>query len=129
MVRTLFWDAPSSLSGPSAWRLIFDEVNIKNGTTVLVVIVSFTDHKGQIRSCPIGIDIPNSKTGEATASALHTLLNEVLHIDIRQVVCKVSAGLPIRAGGPTSSHLRQQYLTSMWCEVWSWVGDQGLVNF
>ena len=43
-----FWRPPPNLPHPSAWRLVFDGVTLRNGATVTMVLVVFTDADGAI---------------------------------------------------------------------------------
>ncbi len=50
LVRVRFWKPPHNLTCPSAFRLVWDGVTLRNGATVCITMVVFTDSEGLIRS-------------------------------------------------------------------------------
>ena len=50
LTRVRFKDKPQNLPFPSAWRVVWEGITIKNGATVLVIIIVFTTPQGNIES-------------------------------------------------------------------------------
>ena len=105
--RQDFWTPPRNLSHPSAWRLVFDGFTLRSGATVIVVLVVYTNSKGEIATEFLGCTPPSDdSTGPACATKIVELLEDRLGVQSSEVACTNTRGLPVhivfrRQGLPT----------------------------
>ena len=124
-VRQDFWKPPPNLKHPSAWRLIFDGFTMRNGATVTVVVIAYTNAEGVIATEFLGCTPPAVDSSRpACAMKIVELLEERLGVQTRAATCVSSSGLPTcqpRRGGVTcqprrggvSDVRRSAFLTSI----------------
>ena len=77
----------------SAFRVVFDGITLKNGSTALVVIIVYTTRGGELASDVV--DIPESQggSGEAVADVVKTVLDRVLSLRDTPASFHASVGL------------------------------------
>ena len=85
LTRSRFHDAPPTLPFPSAFRLIWDGITLRNGATVLPIICVFTDHSGKIASEIVDVPISQGSTGVMVANTVFKVLDKVLGISEKAV--------------------------------------------
>ena len=101
--RETFWEKPSTLLFPSAWRVVFDGVTLANGATVTMVLVVFTNKEGKIAVHFLGCcRCGKTSTGEDVATGVMQLLERTLHITQRVSRCLSSRGLPLAVAAGSS---------------------------
>ena len=112
LMRCRLSDAIPNLPFPSAFRLIWDGITLRNGATVLPILVVFTSHAGEIVSEVVDIPLSAGSSGILTASTVCKVLDDVLAIR-KRVRYFSKAGLPIRGAAAEVCRPRTDVLTSM----------------
>ena len=90
----MFRNGPCNLPFPSAWRVTFDGVTIKNGATVLFVLIVFASERGEIESVLIDVVVSKGGSGPAVARVVFSVLQEHLRIEDKDARCTSTIGLP-----------------------------------
>ena len=112
LIRCRLSDAIPNLPFPSAFRLIWDGITLRNGATVLPILVVFTSHAGEIVSEVVDIPLSAGSSGILTASTVCKVLDDILAIR-KPVRYSSKAGLPIRGAAAEVRRPRTDVLTSM----------------
>ena len=112
LLRCRLSDVIPNLPFPSAFRLIWDGITLRNGATVLPILVVFTSNAGEIVSEVVDVPTSGGSSGLVTASTVCKVLDDVLAI--RKSVCYSSrAGLSLRSAAAQVCRPRTDVLTSM----------------
>ena len=101
LVRVRFWRPPHNLPCPSAFRVVWDGVTLRNGATVCIIMVVFTDYEGVIRSVVVDVPISRSGHGHALAAQIKESLDKALDLSTRRAIFRRTRGLPTRGAKPT----------------------------
>ena len=112
--RRDFWTPPRNLTHPSAWRLVFDGFTMRNGATVIVVLVAYTNSEGEIATEFLGCTPPAvDSTGPACAASIVDLLEDRLGVQSSDVKCIDTVGLPAHQPrrGDRAETRRAEFLT------------------
>ncbi len=113
LVRVRFWRPPHNLPCPSAFRVVWDGVTLRNGATVCIIMVVFTDSEGLIRSEVVDIPISRSSYGADVAKQIKLSLDKTLHLTTRRTVFRSTSGLPTRGRTKTREGNRCGMLVSL----------------
>ena len=86
--------------------MVWDRITIKNGATVLVMIIVFTTPQDNIESELLDVPI-SAGTGPKVAKTVLNIPNEQLKLEDQLFLCKSTTGLHLRsaalAGGSGSA--------------------------
>jgi hypothetical protein len=102
MTQVRFWDPPPVLPMPSAWRIVFDGITLRNGATVLAILVCFTSNTGRIVSELLDAPISHGSSGPDVAELVRATIDRVLQATKTLARYRGTAGLPCRPGGRAS---------------------------
>ena len=112
LMRCRLNDTIPNLPFCSAFRLIWDGITLRNGATVVPILIVFTSYAGEIVSELVDVPVSAGSTGPVTAATVCKVLDDVL--SIRKPVPYVSkAGLPLHNAASQTSRPRTDALTSM----------------
>lgn len=87
-------DATPKLPFPNAFRLIWDGITLRNGATVIPIIVVFTNRYGGIVSDVVDIQLSGGSQGPETANTVFNVLENILASQ-KHVRYFSKAGLPL----------------------------------
>ena len=118
-----FGQKPTNLLHPSAWRLIFDGITLRNGATVTVVLICYTNRSGEIEVVYLGCARCGARSNaEASGKAILSVLEETLSISETNATCIQAPGLPLSQDVALGSSQGQRkvrrgmFLTSIPCD-------------
>ena len=87
-----FNDPPVILPVPSAFRVVWDGITLKNGATVIPIIVVVTDYAGRIVSELVDPPISQGSSGVDAAALVHGVLERKLSLSKQVVFRSRSSG-------------------------------------
>ena len=112
LMRCRFNDAIPNLPFASAFRLIWDGITLRNGATVIPILVVFTNRSGEIVSEVVDIPLSKGSQGPETANTVFKVLEDILAIQ-KHVRYFSKAGLPLQNASAHMVRPRVDALTSM----------------
>ena len=112
LMRSRLRDTIPNLPFPSAFRLIWDGITLRNGATVIPILIVFTSHAGEIVSEVVDVPVSAGASGPLTAKTVLKVLDTVLAIR-EPVPYSSKAGLPLRVAAEHVRAPRTDVLTSM----------------
>jgi len=124
LTRFRFHDVAPNLPFPSAFRLIWDGITLRNGATVLPIIVVFTSHTGRIASEILDVPISQGSSGVTVASTVLKVLDKVLGIR-ESALYLGKAGLPLHATGGSEALLQAAAANGSQASVQAALGRAG----
>ena len=92
MTCSRFSDPPVNLPFPSCFRLVWDGITLKNGATVIPILVVFTDYAGRIVSELVDAPISQGSSGPEVAALVNGVLERKLLIN-NKVAFRSTRGL------------------------------------
>ncbi len=97
MTCSRFNNPPFNLPFPSAFRLVWDGITLRNGATVIPILVAFTDYSGCIASELVDVPISQGSKGPEVAALVNAALEQQLSLS-KKVTFRSVSGLRSRRG-------------------------------
>jgi len=102
-----FHDTPLNLPFPSAFRLVWDGITLRNGATVIPILVVFTDHSGRIASELVDVPISQGSRGPEVAALVHGVLEKLICLS-QKIVFRSVSGLRVQGVASSSAPASSQ---------------------